>query len=180
MRTYKNKGQLLIVFLVAGFLIGILYANFVAGDGIMLSGMFEKATLQHFKQTEINSGKYLLHVVRERIGCLVFICFLSCLKWKRVYAGIVLGVIGFLSGVLMVSAVMQLGIKGILICIAGMLPQWIFYGLACGVLLWYWFQYPMNKWNKAKTVFVLVMFSGGIITEVYLNPWVVKGIIGII
>lgn len=180
MRTFKNKGQLLIGLLVAGFFVGILYANFVARDSIMLSSMFEKTALEDFKQTEIMNEKYLLYAVRERIGCLVFICFLSSIKWKKVYVGIVLGVAGFLSGVLMVSAVMQLGIKGILLCIGGMFPHAILYGLAYGILLWHWYRYPMNKWNKAKTVFVLAMFSGGIITEVYLNPWVVKGIIGII
>lgn len=180
MRTYKNKGQLLIILLVAGFLIGILYANLVAGDSIMLSNIFKKTTLQYFKQAEIVSEKYFLYVLRERIMCLIFICFLSCIKWKKIYVGIVLGTTGFLSGVLMVAAVLQLGIKGILLCIAGMLPHTIFYGFAYGILLWHWYRYPSNKWNKAKTIFAIVMFGAGAITEVYLNPWLVKGVIGII
>ncbi len=76
-----------------------------------------------------------------------------------------------------VTAVMQLGIKGILLCIAGILPQGIFYAMGYGMLLTYWFRYPNSRWNRAKLLFVIIMFLAGIILETYANPVLVKLII---
>lgn len=178
MRISKNKNQLLILFLVAGFFIGILYQNFMAKD--MLSSVFEKSTLQYFKQTEIVKGKYFWYVLRERVECLAIICLLGCIRWKKVLVGGILGIVGFFNGVLMVSAVLQLGIKGILLCLVGMLPQGIFYVFAYGLLLWHWYRFPSSKWNKAKTIFVFITLGVGILLETYVNPWLVKWMIGMI
>lgn len=179
-RTYKIKNQLLIIFLVVGFLIGILYVNVVSWNGMFLSELFQKTTLHQMGQIEIIHEKYFWYVVKERCYYLILLCILACLKWKKIFVGIVLGISGFLYGVLMVLAVLQLGIKGILFCLVGLLPQMIFYGMAYGVLLSYWYYFPERKWNRMKTIFVIVMFGVGIITEVYINPLLVKGIVRII
>lgn len=179
-RTYKNKSQLLIIFLVVGFLLGILYENIVSQNGMVVSELFQKTRLQQLEQIEIINEKYFWYVAKERIFELALLCILAHMKWKKWFVGIVLGISGFLYGVLMVLAVLQLGIKGILFSTVGLLPQILFYGMAYGVLLSYWYYFPDRKWNRMKTMFVIVMFGVGIITEVYINPLLVKGIIKII
>lgn len=180
MRTYKIKNQLLILFLVVGFLSGILYANVVSGNGVFLSELLKKTTLHQMGQVEIIHEEYFWYIAKERCYYLGILFVLACLKWKKILVGTILGVSGFLYGVLMVLAVLQLGIKGILFCLFGLLPQMIFYGMAYGVLLSYWYYFPERKWSRMKTIFVIVMFSVGIITEVYINPLLVKGIVRII
>ena len=69
------------------------------------------------------------------------------------------------------------GERGLLFCAACVLPQWIFYSMAYGMILVYWFHWPQKQWNHVKTVFVILMFSVGIIVEIYVNPLLLKWVI---
>lgn len=177
MRGYKNKNQLLIVFLVVGFLIGVIYENIVTKNQVVTTEIFLKSNLQRYLQTEVIAEKYIWYVIKERMFFLLAICILSCVKWKKLFVVMCLFLIGFFAGAFCVAAVLQLGIKGILICIAGMLPQMLFYGFGYGMLFVYWFGFPERQWNRTKTLFFVVSFIIGILLEIYVNPVVVKFII---
>ena len=177
MRLNKNKGQLLILFLAVGFLIGIIYENLVARESALLSEVFLRSNLERYLQTNIIGEKYLWYVARARIILLATVCIFSCFRWKKLFVILCLALCGFFAGMMSVTAVMQLGIKGILLCIAGILPQGVFYAMGYGMLLAYWFRYPNGRWNRAKLLFVVIMFLVGIILETYANPVLVKLII---
>ena len=177
MRLNKNKGQLLILFLAVGFLIGIVYENLVARESALLSEVFLRSNLERYLQTNIIGEKYLWYVARARIILLATVCILSCFRWKKLVVILCLALCGFFAGMMSVTAVIQLGIKGILLCIAGIMPQGIFYAMGYGVLLAYWFRYPNSRWNRAKLLFVIIMFLVGIVLETYANPVLVKLII---
>ena len=179
MRRYRNKNQLLILFLVVGFFVGIIYENVVSGKQVDTVELFLKSNLQLYLQTEIITQKYLWYVVKERLLLLGVVCLLGCSKWKKIFVILFLSGVGFISGMLVVSAVLQLGMKGILIFFAGVFPQMIFYGIAYSVLLLYWYQGEGRRWNHIKTVFVFVSFILGIVVEVYLNPIILKWMIRI-
>lgn len=180
MRIIKSKGQLLILFLAVGFLIGIIYENMVAKSSVILAELFLRSNLERYLQTNIVSEKYLWYVVKARIILLAIISILSCFKWKKLFVILSLTVCGFFTGVMSVAAVMQLGIKGILLCIAGILPQGIFYVMAYSMLFAYWFRYPESRWNRTKMLFVIIMFLAGIVLETYVNPVLVKLVIKIL
>lgn len=180
MRGYKNKNQLLIVFLVVGFLIGVIYENIVTKNQVVTTEIFLKSNLQRYLQTEVIAEKYIWYVIKEKVFLLLIICILSCVKWKKAFVVLSLVLIGFFAGVFCVAAVLQLGIKGILICIAGMFPQMLFYGFMCGMLFVHWFRFPERQWNRAKTIFLAVLFILGILLEIYVNPIIVKFIIRIL
>ena len=38
------------------------------------------------------------------------------------------------------------------------------------MLFLYWFRYPEIRWNRAKLLFVGIMFLSGIVLEAYVNP----------
>lgn len=180
MRMNKNKSQLLITFLAVGFFVGIIYENVIGNSSVITAELFLKNNLERYLQTNIILEKYLWYVVKTRVLLLAAICIFSCHKWKKLYVILCLGLIGFLGGIVAVSAVMQLGGKGILLCLAGMLPQGIFYGMVYSMLFIYWFRYPERTWNRTKMLFVIIMFLIGIVTEVYVNPIIVKGVIKIL
>lgn len=180
MRIKKSKGQLLILFLAVGFLIGILYENVLARSSVVLSDIFLRSNLELYLKTNILSEKYLWYVAKARILLLATVCIFSCFRWKKLFVILCLAVFGFFAGVMSVAAVMQLGIKGILLCIAGILPQGIFYVMAYSMLFAYWFRYPESRWNRAKLLFVIIMFLAGIVLETYVNPALVKLIIKIL
>ena len=180
MRTYRNKGQLLLIFIAVGFLLGIIYQNVVSGNQIITTDLFLKSHLERFLHTDVVAEKYLWYVLKERILLFSVILILGSLKWKKFVAAACIILAGFIMGVLTVSAVLQLGMKGLLFCIAGMLPQGIFYGISYSVLFVYWYWFPARQWNKVKTIFVLLMFVVGILVETYVNPVIVKWVIKIL
>lgn len=180
MRGYKKKNQLLILFLVVGFFVGVIYENVITRNQVVTTEVFLKSNLQRYLQTDVIAEKYFLYVIKERIILLFIICILSCIKWKKVFVTICLTLIGGFTGIFCVAAVLQLGIKGILLCFAGMFPQVLFYGFLYGMLFVHWFCYPQRQWNRTKTIFILILLTLGIIVEVYVNPIVVKFVIGIL
>ena len=177
MRLNKNKGQLLILFLAVGFFAGIIYENLIAKESALLSKVFLRSNLERYLQTNVIGEKYLWYVVKARTLILAIVCILGCFRWKKIFVVLCLGICGFFAGMMSVTAVMQLGIKGVLLCIAGILPQGIFYAMSYSMLFVYWFRYPASRWNRAKLLFVIIMFLAGIILETYANPVLVKLII---
>ena len=180
MRTYKNKSQLLLVVLAVGFFLGILYQNIVSKTQVIETDLFLKSNLQQYLQVDIITEKYLWYVIKERVLLFGVLLMLGCVRWKRALATISLGVIGFILGMLMVSAVLQLGIQGILFCLVGLFPHGLLYGVGFSVLLIYWFQFPRVTWTVAKTFFFVSLIAIGILLEVYLNPIFVRWIIPIL
>ena len=92
---------------------------------------------------------------------------MSSVVFFRVWAGT-------FGGVLLSAAAADLGMKGCLLCVTALFPQFLFYIPAFVVLLWYCYTAPQSHWNRQKTVFVILAMSLGLITELYVNPVVVK------
>lgn len=179
MKFYKYKNQLLIFYLAVGFFVGILYENIVSRRYGLSIDIFQTYFLQQYKQTEIVAEKYLGYVLKARVVPLMGLCVLVCVRWKKILAGVSVCWTGFLAGVMLVSAVMQMGVKGVLFCMVAMFPHIICYGLAYGILLSYFYRYPKARWNYAKTVFVILVMFIGILLETYLNPLLMKLVIQI-
>ncbi len=180
MKKYKkNKNQLLILVLAVGFLLGIIYENINFRQRIVPDELFNKGNLQRYLQTNIITEKYIWYVVKERVVSLILLCLFSCIKWKKAFVLSCLFLAGFFFGIFSAASVIQLGIKGILLCLSGLFPQIICYLISYSILFVYWYKYPARNWNKAKTLFVITAFLFGIIFETYLNPIVMKFIIPI-
>ena len=138
------------MFLLGGFLIGILYANLISDRYIMSGGIFDDGFLKQYAKTDIVAEEYLWYILRARLVPFCVICILGCMKWKKTVVGLCIGWTGFSGGVVAASSVISLGMKGILLCIVGMLPQILFYGFAYVILLWYLYTYPNGRWNIKK------------------------------
>ena len=89
-----KRNQLLMIFLVTGFFIGIIYTNVVKTK----SEIFNITVLENVKNLEIDYRRYLYHIVKERLGLLLLIVFLGQIYWKRIYAGLSTIVIGISLG----------------------------------------------------------------------------------
>lgn len=180
MRLNKNKGQLLIIFLAVGFFVGIIYENVISKGNVLFSELFLRSNLERYLQTNVIGEKYLWYVVKSRMLILSTVCILGCFRWKKLFVMLCLFLCGFFAGILSVAAVIQLGIKGILFCLAGIMPQGIFYVMSYSMLFIYWFRYPESRWNRAKLLFVVVMLLLGIVLEAYVNPALIKFVIKIL
>ena len=178
MKIGKYRNQLLIIMLAVGFFVGVLYQNVVAKQFGVSIQIFQSYFLNQYKQTKFVAEEYIWYVLKARLWPFVMLMLLWKLKWKKTISCLMCLGTGFLLGMLMVASLMQLGLKGILLCLGGMLPHMIFYVLAYSVLLLYFYHYPRRIWSPVKSIFVVLMMVLGMVTETYLNPYFVKWIIG--
>lgn len=173
MKIQQSKKHIT-AFYMLGFLIGILYANIVSKQYITASGIFSEYFLSQYASIEVIAEEYISYILRVRlIPIIILVIFGQTRIWKLMVVFSLIWV-GFSSGMLLVAAIVQLGAKGILLCIIGITPQFVFYMLSYIVLLWYFYTYPVSRWNYGKTVFVVLTMVIGMIAEAYVNPILMK------
>ncbi len=173
LRKNLEKRILLYVFLL-GLFLGVLYTNLFSDTYSMTNGIFSPYFLSEYEKLQIDKSEFLLYLIKIRIKPLLVLLMLMVLDFRKTGTILVIAWFGFLTGVLSVTAVMQLGIKGILLCFIAILPQVLFYTFAYIVLFWSIFAWPKVHWDLPKILFVVLMFGLGILTEVYVNPIVLK------
>ena len=165
-------------FFMPGFFFGILYVNLTAQNTFTSPGIFSESFLRQYEAAEVAAGIYLLYLIRVRVFPFLMLIGLSFTRVRKFSAGAFLAWTGLSCGIILSMAVMEMGIKGIFFCIVGVLPQFLLYIPSYVVVLWYCWIYPQNKWNREKTVFVVGTMLGGILLEAYVNPTLVKGMLG--
>ena len=179
MRIRQSKKHFL-VFFMFGFIAGVFYANIVIKDYLAASGILSNYFLNQYANTKIVIEDYILYILRIRMLPLIALSILGCTKFRKIAVILMLSWTGFSTGLILVEAVMKLGVKGIVLCLIGFVPHFIFYILAYMVLLWHLYSYPKKKWDTAKTIFVIVAMIIGVILEVYINPILMKMFIAVI
>lgn len=180
MRYREKKSGQLIVMLAVGFLVGIIYENIVSGKDETLIRMFQSEQLQLFGELQIDSYTYLLYILKKRIVPLLVIVLLWSFKWRKPFVLIAVSWCGLLFGRMIVAAMISQGIRGVLICLAILFPQTIFYALVYIILVVHLYSDKRRWWNKGKTAAVAAFFLLGVLTEVYINPMILEMIINFV
>lgn len=179
MRMFRTRKQLL-AFFMPGFLLGIIYVNFIAKRYLAEPGIFSAGILEQFRTVHISAGDYLWYLLRVRAVPFGILAALGFTKMRKPSVVLVLLWTGLSGGILISSAILSMGIKGSIFCLVGLMPQFLMYIPACLVLIWYSWSYPQNRWNRQKTVFVVLMVSMGMIMEIYINPILVRWLIAVL
>lgn len=170
----RNYGRVMIVFLMAGFLGGILYTNIVSRNYIAALGIFNEYFFNQYIQTDIMSISYLLYLIKVRVVPFLVMLLLGATRVRKPAVVIFLIWTGFLCGMIFTTATLKMGIKGIVLCFAAMLPQMVFYVVGYAILLVGFYYYPKIGWNFQKTIAVILAICIGIALEYYMNPILVK------
>lgn len=122
---------------LAGLLAGILMMNF--GKSILLdsTGLLEEETLRQMSSAASDSSVLFAFVLRERMIEFVVLA-LAATTYLGVAACVAAaGWYGFSAGAFLAAGVLRYGLRGILLALAGTLPQYLLYGPALyGLLLW--------------------------------------------
>jgi hypothetical protein len=169
----ENKRFFVLCFM-AGFFAGILYANLVSGDYIASTGILDDYFLKQYAQTEIDTAEFLWYIAYLRLVPVMLLFALGCTKMRKGAASAYIVWTGFSAGMILVTAVMKMGVKGIILCLLCMVPQFICYIAAYLMLLWFLFGYPAVRWNTSKTMCFALFMLTGILLECYVNPVIVK------
>lgn len=165
-----NRNQLLISLLAAGFLIGIIYTSVMKPE----VKIFNMEVLEYVKNFKIDYDKYLVFIMKERVGMLLLIIFVGQVCWKRLYAGLLTVIVGILFGSIISMAGYSMSLKGIFLCVIGLFPHVTFYGISYWILVCHWMSDKVGRWRKSKVLGVLFFVSLGILSEVYMNPFLLK------
>lgn len=165
------------LFYMSGFLIGIFYANLIAKQYLSGAGIFDKYVLRQYIQLKIDPNDYLIYLVQMRLFPVMLLIAAGCTGLRSLSAALYLVWTGFDTGVLAVMAVLGLGLKGIVLCIAGLFPHGIAYALAQITVLWYFYTFPETKWNPYKTAVTAGLFLTGLLLEAYLGPEMIRAVL---
>lgn len=165
---------------MAGFFIGILYANFIGVNYIQGIGIFHEFFLNQYTHQSMITSKYMIYLMKERMVPVILLGFSATTKFRKIVCVCVLLWTGFAGGILAVTALIRMGAVGMLFYAAIMLPHGIFYTFAYAILICHLAEAPDNKWNCWKTIFLCLSLIAGILTEAYVNPYLVKWIMKIV
>ncbi|NLL80195.1 MAG: hypothetical protein GX234_10525 [Clostridiales bacterium] len=112
---------------LTGFVVGVLLWNFGGAALTEKSGLLDEYTLGRIRSMELNYHAFFWYVLQKRIGMLWLLAMVS-----STFAGIYLLYaytvwLGAAGGILLSASVIRYGFRGILLVIAGCLPQYLFY-----------------------------------------------------
>lgn len=179
MRIFHSKKQLA-AFFMPGFVLGIIYMNFIADKYMAEPGIFNEYFLNQFQTVYIDAKEYIWYLLKVRVLPIVILYALSNTRASKLSAVLYVLWTGITGGILVTSAVDSLGLKGSFLCMTGLFPQFAFYIPAYMILLWYCYNAPGNSWNRQKTIFVILCMAVGIISELYINPVFVKAFLSVL
>ena len=169
MKMFHVKRQLLALFM-PGFLLGILYVNLEAEQFAAGAGIFSEYFLKQYQQVEILTGEYIWYLLQVRLIPFLVMLGAAFTKFRKGAAVLFLIWTGFSAGLLFSMAVLGMGVKGSILCVIGMLPQFLFYIPAYLIVLWSAYCYPRMQWNVQKSLVSGGMLLIGLILELYVNP----------
>lgn len=177
-----------------GVLIGILVINI--GKGVLLGdmGLFNEDTLSQMMYMTVDGNAFFCYILRKRIGRLLILAVAS-----TTYLGLVscMGIsfwYGMSAGTFLASLIIRYGLKGILLALVSILPQYLLYVPAVLAML-YWCEelykgiYVRGEFNTGeKRVWlgkagqllgILAVVGIGCLLEAYLNPYLLLGFLKI-
>lgn len=170
----RESKRFFILFYMLGFFAGIIYVNVMAGEYIIDTGIWGEFFREQYLQTDIEVGEFLWYVTYIRVWPVICLAVLGGTKLRKAGVwGFVLWT-GFSSGLVLTSAVMKLGVKGIILCLISMTPHFLCYIAGYLMLLWFLVEYPGSRWNLTKTVCFVLLIAMGILLECYVNPVIMK------
>lgn len=158
-----------------GFLLGILYVNLIMKQYTAEPGIFSDYFLKQYQSVSIVAEEYIWYLIKIRAVPFLILLGWAFTKMRKAASIAFLVWTGFSSGMLLSMAVLSMGIKGSILCIVGILPQFLLYVPAYMVIIWYSYTYPQNKWNTQKSIFLGLTMLVGIILEAYVNPILMQG-----
>lgn len=162
-----------------GFLIGILYTNLFAIDYVEISNIFNKYYLEQFIHTNIEWNTLLIKVFTSRVIPIVLLLGIAFTKANKLATISMMMWYGFMWGIYLSLGILTQGIKGLLLCILGIVPQIFFYLPAYIMVLMFAYEFPKYRWNFSKTIALILCTICGIVLECKVNIIILKWFISI-
>lgn len=187
-RMRDGRLPLMTIFTV-GLFAGIILMN--VGKSILLenTGLLDEYTLYHMKYMTVDGKALFYYVLKERMGQLVLLAVFSTTYLGLAVCGGMTFWYGICGGAFLATAVMRYGVKGILLVVVGIFPQYLVYVPAMIIML-FWCQklYRTIYLERAELSItrqllqllgIAAAFVLGCMLESFVNPYLFKGFLQI-
>mgnify|MGYP000180650485 CR=1 FL=1 len=157
-----------------GFFLGIIYLNVASTRYVVDVGIWSEWFRSQYLGYDLKSFDYMWYVAQIRLLPAGGLAILGGTKFRKIAAYLFLLWAGLASGMILTSALLMLGVKGLILCVISMLPHFLCYIPAYAMLLLYLFRYPVSEWNSTKTLSFVLFLTMGIALECLVNPVLLK------
>ena len=171
----RRKSGHQILFLVS-FFIGILVITVMAKGKIPENTLMNQALAGSFLEEGWNRRELFMQCLWKRGTVLFLLMLLTCTTMRSWVCLALLVWMGFGSGVLLKLFYLWYGVKGMGLMFVAALPHYLFYFMAYGLLYWNFEKNRLRlRKNYLPVLVAVIVVIMGIISESYVNPFLVKG-----
>lgn len=181
--------------LLGAFVAGILMANLMGREAVSNAGILNDYFVEKFQYTEVSGENLFFYIIGERVPLVLLLLALTLTTLGMVGGILTLGWQGFSVGFMLSTAIAKYGVKGMLLVLGGLFPQYLFY-FPVYILYCYLANYLRQRVNKDRigngsdrgyilgawlvaAAGLLILFLMGIFLESYVNPVILKKILKI-
>lgn len=172
----KEHGIVLLAFLG-----GIILANLVSREMLVTYGILNEYFLSRYSYQTVDGKRLLCHILVERGKASFTIFLLGKVMNGKVFAVFIKSLVAAGFGFLVVVAIVNLGVRGIVISMAALLPQWIFYLAAIVLYGAIRSENEHSSWKRKsvivnapqqmlKWILILLCIGCGVIMESFFSP----------
>lgn len=152
------------------FLTGCVLVGCTGRDMLVTYGILNDYFLSQYSYRAIDGNRLFCYILMERSRMAVTVFLLGRVLKGNMFSLLVKSIAAAEAGILLTAAVVNLGVRGIPICLAAMFPQWLFY---FGTLVYY---ADAKKREAAGNYFMrgIILLFGivvGVLSECYINPF---------
>lgn len=195
-----KRGYYFVYLFMVGLILGILIVNIGQEHWITEDGLLNIEMVTRMQRSVSNSDSLFPYVLKSRILCVGILLLLSTTMVGGVATGAFLVYAGLSTGCLLSVAVIRYGIRGLMLVLAGILPQSLLFvpgffllfcfGTECNQLLYgirslsaglipgEWRSIWMKK--LVRVFLILLFITAGCIVESYVNPKMMGAVLNII
>lgn len=162
------------------FLAGCMMPNFLGKDVLAAYGIFNDYFLNQYSYHAIDGNRLFCHILMERGKMSITVFLFGRVLRGSLFSLLVKSIAAAEVGFLLTVAVINLGARGILICLAALFPQWLLY---FGVLFYFanCKKEEAAGWAGAgyagdagehliRGIILLLGMAIGVAVECYINP----------
>ena len=174
-RELSVRQQIFIIFLVF-FLLGIVAANVLSAEDFAQSGSLTRYFLKQFQYTQVNVYEVLWNVCCSRISIFICLLLVGLMRGGKWFYFAFAAWSGFAYGYFCVLAIGAFGSGGLLLCMAALFPQFLFYvPVYLGLVILCVQQRRKDMWHSLTVYLVLfLLLCVGMLLESYINPMILQ------
>ena len=165
----RGRNHLILVFLV-GFILGNALMKTRGADLVKKFPFLNEESLLYLKDADIEKGDYLKYLLRNRFWFVVGMVVMA-----TTYLGIMMAYLmtfgfGSMLAVFFKMLIEEYGLKGLLLGIVSIFPQYLFYFPAFFLLMGWCIRFrKKGEWEKGRLIVITVLVCLGCLAEAYIN-----------